>query len=176
MGLALPLRGYVLPKGHRSVSDDPNSSWNRQAHEEINNFAETVRALAPSLQAFIYPPLGSKPGLLDIEVVIETDEVERPKLRQLIASINDDNPGSIVVTNLTHLKWSSDSGANEHRQLLEEIVNRAIPVFTLWPGSGQSLARQIKGAGENAYFIAVDNYADNRQTLERHLRQLAKAE
>jgi hypothetical protein len=172
MGLALPLFGYVLPKGQRYLLEDPDSAWNRQAHEGIREFGRTFGRLAPTLSDFIYPQdLSGFPPDLVVEIVLETDPMERPGMRRLLRDLRGDGPGSIVVPNLSHLRLSADHAAAEHRALLTEITHGMVPVFTTQLGSGRTLVSEIKRDEANAYFTMADNYAGTRNTLEKHLAQ-----
>lgn len=172
MGIALPLYGYALPRGRRYLLKDPDSAWNRQAHESIREFGRALGQLVPKLKDFIYPKEHARfPADLLVEVVQETDALVRPELHRLLEELKRAGPGSIVVPNLSHLRMSDEHCTVGHRALLTEIIDRMVPVFTTQVGSGRTLLDEIRRDETRAYFTLSDNYLENCKTLQKHLAQ-----
>jgi hypothetical protein len=167
----LPFYGYVLPSAQHAIT-------NKRA-AAIVDFVREISAgkMGDDLRPFAYFPAGPVSDWL-IDVRVETDLDERPILRRLL---EETNLGTIVVPYRDDL-YAVGQGPmslqqeRAHARLLEDIVNKMVPVVSLngryHERRHDPLMRLIRGSERAAYFAIADNYADNRHRIESHVQKI----
>ncbi len=151
------------------------SPYDRKYVSLIEDFVLKLRMepYKKALETFVYP----KNALYLRDVWVETDPVNRPVLRALLA---EPALGSVVVYYRDDLYARGTGSAlleseRNHACLIKSMVDRLVPVISLRQTRdmpGDSLDSQIESDPTQVYFTIADNYADNRHKLESHYRKI----
>ncbi|WP_375599085.1 hypothetical protein [Devosia sp. Naph2] len=173
MGIKMPIVGYV------AVSGGSNQFMADRRAAEIKKFFDAISGpiAIEELKKFSYP------GEFEIgQVFFETDIVARPVLRSLA---NKKDLGSLVVCYRDDLYVGSKSTEDFEEQklnaeLIKRIVDEMIPVISIKStkdNAGRTLTSEINQRSNESkrnelYFLIADNYADNRNSLEKHYKNI----
>lgn len=90
MGIALPFVGYVKARGRATVRHDPESKTNEKHIKSIRTFFEAMRAADPEwFSKFMRGAQAVQWSSCFTEILLETDDVRRPKLKNYLKRSGD---------------------------------------------------------------------------------------
>lgn len=141
MGVPLPCFGYVTASGMPGVYEDRSSSWNKKNEQCVENFMcrlnkVDVSNIKNKTIEWNDEIAGQKLSL--VEVYFETDVINRPELKKLIAKIG--NQGTIVVPSIDHIFETDKITAGMIRNIVDNnIAILGIRYNVKFCGSGRNV-------------------------------------
>lgn len=165
MGICLPFVGYVKARGAHTVRHDPEAEDNRKHIEKIRKFFDVAEAA--DREWFL--PFVRQPEKIDwstcfVEILLETNDVRRPKLTNFLKRAGD---RSLVIS-----AW--DDLFEVENEVVDRLVKKNLktwsPILRIDQPNEPLTPSILRRAGSNLPSLIMSNQNRVQESIEARVR------
>lgn len=167
MGIALPFVGYVKARGRGTVRHRPESTTNENHIKPIQQFFEVMRmADTEWFSKYVRGPRGSQWSSCFTEILLETDDVRRPKLENYLARSGD---STLVISTWEDLFEVKNDVVDE---LVKRCLTRWSPILRIDQPDVALTRGLLHQSGSNLPHRIMRNQATVQEAIVARARPL----
>jgi hypothetical protein len=165
MGIGLPFVGYVKARGAHTVRQDPKAEDNKRHIEKIRKFFDVSQAADRAwFLPFLRQPEKVNWSTCFDEILLETDDVRRPKLTNFLKRAGD---RSLVIS-----AW--DDLFEVENEVVDRLVKRSLetwsPILRIDQPNEPLTPSILRRAGSRLPFLIMSNQNRVQGSIEARVR------
>lgn len=168
MGIAVPFIGYVKARGRESVRHKRDAEDNRRHIMAIEAFFSVVEAADPKwFSPFVRQIRGTQWSPYLSEVILETDDVRRPKLAKFLKRAGD---SSLVISAWEDLFEVRNDVVDK---LVERCLSRWSPILRIDQPDAALTPALARLSGSDLPHLIMLNQAKVQDAIRARVRPLS---